>query len=199
MRVLVCDDHALLASSLALHLQGRGHVTTVVTHPADAVTALRSTSYDVCLLHLRFGRDPLAGLTALAAVREAAPATAVVLLSAAVDEGVARAALLAGAHGVASKALSLSAIEKVVSDAGAGLLPTQLHPSAEVSSGRVTRREREVLDLVARGMTSDEIAAALGISPHTVRSHVEGARSKLAARNRLEAVAATTWSVGAEA
>ena len=199
MRVLICDDHALLASSLALHLQGRGHATTVVTHPGDAVAALASVRYEVCLLDLRFGHDPLAGLTALASLREASPETAVVLLSAVVDDGIARAALLAGAQGVASKSMSLATIERLVTDAGAGLLPAQLRPSAEVSPGRITKREREVLDLVGLGLTSDEIGSALGLSAHTVRSHVEAARGKLAARNRLAAVAATTWSASADA
>src|SRR4051794_26752200 len=105
---LLCDDHAPLARSPALHLQGRGHATTVVTHPADAVAALRSARHEVCLLDLRFGPDPLAGLTALASVREASPDTAVVLLSAVVDDGIARAALLSGAQGVASKSMSLA-------------------------------------------------------------------------------------------
>jgi DNA-binding CsgD family transcriptional regulator len=62
----------------------------------------------------------------------------------------------------------------------------------------VTKREREVLDLIARGLTSGEIANTLRISTHTVRSHLQSARAKLAARNRLEAVAATTWSLSAE-
>jgi DNA-binding NarL/FixJ family response regulator len=199
MRVLVCDDHALLASSLALHLQRHRHQTTVATHPADAAAALRSAHFDVCLLDLRFGHDPIAGLTALPSLREASPGTAVIVLSAVRDAGVARAALHAGAQAVADKGMSLSAVERLVAEAGAGLLPAQLRPSADVSSGRITKREREVLDLVGRGLRSDEIGCALGISAHTVRSHVEAARGKLAARNRLEAVAAMTWSGSAEA
>lgn len=194
MRVLVCDDHVLLASSLALHLRRRGHESTVVTHPADALPVLRSQRFDVCLLDLRFGQDPLAGLASIPSFRQASPGTALVVLSAGRDEDVARAALHAGASAVAHKSMSLSDVERLVAQAGAGLLPAQLRPTAEVCSGRITRREREVLDLVARGLTSDEIGWDLGISAHTVRSHVEAARTKLAARNRLEAVAATTWS-----
>ncbi|MEQ1571323.1 MAG: helix-turn-helix transcriptional regulator [Myxococcota bacterium] len=57
------------------------------------------------------------------------------------------------------------------------------------SAGRLTAREREVLELVAQGYETDEIAALLGVTGTTVRTHVERSRGKLGARTRAEAVA----------
>lgn len=54
-------------------------------------------------------------------------------------------------------------------------------------AGRLTRREREVLLLVARGMTTREIAQLLHLSPHTVREYIDGGVAKLGARNRVAA------------
>ncbi|MCW2674445.1 MAG: two component transcriptional regulator, LuxR family [Frankiales bacterium] len=198
VRVLVCDDHAMLAASLAVHLQERGTKAAVVTRPADAVSALKASVYDVCLLGLRLGPDPAMGMTAVSAVCEASPATAVVLLTSAMTEGVRTAALRSGAHCVADKSMSLVTLDKVVHDAGNARLQAPATGCTIPARSRVTKREREVLDLIARGLTSDETGTALGISTHTVRSHLQSARTKLAARNRLEAVAATTWSPSAE-
>ena len=198
VRVLVCDAHAMLAGSMATHLRERGITATVATHPADAVTALRAAGYDVCLLGLRLGPDPLMGMRAISAVCEASPTTAIVLLTSAMTESIRTAALRLGAHCVADKGMSLALLDKLVLDAANARHHAQTTGCTIPARSRVTKREREVLDLIARGLTSDEIGTALGISTHTVRSHLQSARAKLAARNRLEAVAATTWSLSAE-
>jgi DNA-binding NarL/FixJ family response regulator len=195
VRVLVCDDHAMLAASLAVHLRDRGHTVRVVTRPPDAVAALTACSYDVCLLGLRLSPDPLIGMSTVAAVREASPASAIVLLTSAVTPRIRTAALRSGAHRVADKGVSLGSLDKLLAEAGDARRQAPPPGCAIPSRGRVTKREREVLDLIARGLTSGEIASTLRISTHTVRSHLQSARAKLAARNRLEAVAATTWSL----
>ena len=61
-------------------------------------------------------------------------------------------------------------------------------PTASTAATALSPREREVLDLIAGGSTNREIAAALHLSPHTIKEHTSGLYRKLGARNRAEAV-----------
>jgi DNA-binding NarL/FixJ family response regulator len=69
-----------------------------------------------------------------------------------------------------------------------GLGMTAFPPKAEQPAPLLTEREREVLDLIARGSTNREIAQTLYLSPHTVKEHTSVLYRKLRARNRAEAV-----------
>ncbi|MCU1602187.1 MAG: response regulator containing a CheY-like receiver domain and an DNA-binding domain [Frankiales bacterium] len=196
MRVLVCDDHAMLAACLAHHFQERGHTARVSSHPSEALSALRASPFDLCLLDARFGDDLLAGVTAISAIRVVAPRTTIVVLSGAVTEAVAQLALVAGARAVADKSLSLAALDQLVSEVVTTPRPAAARRDARPTA--LTHRERELLELVGNGLSSREIGAELGISPHTVRSHLESARRKLDARNQVEALTASTWADAAE-
>lgn len=193
VRFLVCDDHRLLAASLAHHLTSRGHTARCVAHPSQVVPALTAEPVQVLLLDLRYGDEPLGGLHALPAVRKAAPSTTIILMSASPSHQVREAALAAGADLVLDKGQSLMALDRLIVDAVRAAVPRRPAGSAVRAPGRLTRREREVLGLAATGLANHEIATELSISVHTVRSHVQAARAKLVARSRLEAVA--TWSL----
>jgi two-component system response regulator DesR len=65
---------------------------------------------------------------------------------------------------------------------------TVFQPQAEDAAASLSPREREVLDLIARGSTNREIAAALHLSPHTIHEHTSTLYRKLGARNRADAV-----------
>jgi two-component system nitrate/nitrite response regulator NarL len=194
VHVLICDDHALLADSLAQHLRSRGHTATAVSTAAAALAALRAERTDVCVLDLWLEDDPRGGLSSIPLAREASPGTAVVLLSAALAPADADAALAAGAHAAADKSISLAALERIITLAARDRRrTTRGRGQRALGPDAVTQREREVLKLVAEGLSNREVGDALGISVHTVRSHLQSARRKLSAHNRVQVVAGT-WS-----
>jgi two-component system response regulator DesR len=69
-----------------------------------------------------------------------------------------------------------------------GLGMTVFQPQSDGETAALSSREREVLDLIARGSTNREIAAALHLSPHTIHEHTSSLYRKLGARNRADAV-----------
>jgi DNA-binding NarL/FixJ family response regulator len=195
VRFLICDDHHLLAASLAHHLRSHGHTARCVAHPSEVIPAITAEPVNVLLIDLRYDDDPLGGLHALPAVRKAAASITIVLLSASPTQPVRQAALQAGADIVLDKGESLVTLDRLVTDAVRTAVPRRPSRSSLQPLGRLTRREREVLGLAATGLANHEIAEQLSISVHTVRSHVQSARAKLVVRSRLEAVTAATWSV----
>jgi two-component system nitrate/nitrite response regulator NarL len=194
VKVVICDDHRLLAEALAHRLRSRGHEVAVVLSPSDAhaqmqIAAKHGRPFTLCLMDLRFPDDSHAGLHALPGLRVASPETVLMLLSSALDERTAHDALAAGAHVVARKDISLAALETAVADAedGHALAPFELVRTGK--AGHLTPREREVLALVARGMSTVEIGTSLGLAASTVRGHVEAVLTKLDVTSRLHAVA----------
>lgn len=187
MRILVCDDHALLAEALASRLRTRGHEVRVEVTPEDAVAAAAADQPDLCLMDLRFPGRPLGGLQAIPDLRTESPETAVLLLSAAADAKTARAALTAGAHGVAGKDIALPALERAVEQIALGRVVASEELTAGSGRASLTDRERQVIDLVAAGRSTAQIATDLTISAATVRGHVEAILGKLGVHSRLHA------------
>jgi DNA-binding NarL/FixJ family response regulator len=116
-------------------------------------------------------------------IRRESPSTAVLLMS---EEGMisARAARSVGAYGAIPKDWSIHDIVGAVRMVGLGM--TLFPPDAQ-PIGLLSAREFQVLELIAKGATNREIAAALYISPHTVKDHTSSVYRKMHARNRAEA------------
>lgn len=124
---------------------------------------------------------------------------AVVVLTAGSAEHVMVAAIEAGVSGFVSKASGLAELTSAVRAAAAGeavvspQMLSRLLPRLQRNSGALrvtlTEREREVLDLVAEGLTNAVIAERLIVSVHTVRNHVANLSAKLGANSKLEALA----------
>jgi two-component system response regulator DesR len=136
----------------------------------------------------------LSGAEVCAELAERAVRTGVLLYTAEVDHETIRAGLEAGARGVVLKAGPGDDLPRAVRAVAGGA--TYIEPTlagALVGGGRklgvLTNREREVLQLIANGITTHGVAHELGLSPNTVRSYVESATSKLGARGRSHAVA----------
>jgi two-component system nitrate/nitrite response regulator NarL len=187
MRILLCDDHSLLAESLAVRLRARGHEVRVESTPEGAVEAAAADAPDLCLMDLRFPGRPRGGLDAVPELRRRAASTALILLSGAINPDIARTAVAAGAHGVASKDISLPALESTVAHIAAGRVVAS--PDVAPPAGRelLTPREREIVDLIAAGRSTTQIAVLLDISVNTVRGHVESAMTKLGVHSRVDA------------
>lgn len=196
--VVVADDHPIVISGMRLLLSGSRFFELVGEARTGAEAILRCEQYrpDALLLDLRLPDLPAA--TICTRIKERHPDTAIVILTAHPEELAVRGCLKAGASACLFKDVNeqnlLAALMQVVHGravidpriAGA-MLPRR---GAAATDGALTAREHEVLLLIARGMTTQEIADEIGLSPNTVKSHSRALFTKLDAHNRVQALAA---------
>ncbi|MCB8906648.1 MULTISPECIES: response regulator transcription factor [unclassified Streptomyces] len=213
IRVLLADDQALLRSAFKVLVNSEPDMEVVgeAADGAQAVALARSERADVVLMDIRMpGTDGLAATRMITADPELSDVRIVMLTTFEVDEYVVQ-SLRAGASGFLGKGAEpeelLGAIriahagEALLSPAATkGLIATFLAqgPGTDAvgDGGRgrterlaaLTAREREVLVLVAGGLSNDEIAERLDVSPLTVKTHVNRAMAKLGARDRAQLV-----------
>lgn len=193
IRVLLVEDHPIARLGLAGVLASSPALALVAeaTTGKEALQATVEHAPDVCLLDLGLpDRDGLEVLADLVRVRPS-PAMAIVIVSSTDSSDSVRRALESGARSYVFKTASpetiIETIVRVHEARGRTVdLPTEVASRLrdEVS---LSPREREVLRHITRGATNPEIAAALGISETTIRTHVVHILNKLGARDRTEA------------
>lgn len=198
IRVLIVDDHEVLAASLAMVLDAEDDITTagVATTLEQARALVDTTRPDVVLLDHRMPDGD--GVATIPDLRAVHPSIGVVVLTASAADHVLLAAIDAGASGFLSKTRSLAEVTAAVRAAAAGesvispeLLARLLPRFGRVkvhSADELTDREREVLALVAEGLSNAAIAERLVVSVHTVRNHIASLSAKLGAHSKLEAL-----------
>ncbi|HEU4396562.1 MAG TPA: response regulator transcription factor [Actinomycetota bacterium] len=206
IRVLVVDDQGLVRAGFRMILEAQPDIEVVgeAADGLDAVAAARRLRPDVVLMDIRMPRlDGLEATRRLAGPGVADPVRVLMLTTFDLDEYVFE-ALRAGASGFLLKDLpreDLVAAVRVVA-AGDALLAPQVtrrlieefarRPApADPAPGAIdalTARERETLGLLARGLSNAEMAAALYVSEHTVKTHVGNVLAKLGLRDRIHAV-----------
>ncbi|GAA2140353.1 response regulator transcription factor [Nocardioides koreensis] len=197
-RVLIVDDHEVLASSLSRVLDDEPDLVSVgIAGTLERARAMiRTTAPDVVLLDHRLPDGD--GVDAIAELRALRPSMKVVVLTATASDHVLVSAVEAGASGFVSKSRSLGELTSAVRAAASGeavispemlarLLP-RLHRSGRPGPTDLTEREREVLGLLAEGLSNAAIAEQLVVSVHTVRNHVANLSAKLGAHSKLEAL-----------
>jgi DNA-binding NarL/FixJ family response regulator len=198
VRVLIVDDHDVLGSALAHALGDQDDIIAVgvAGSLARAKELIPTTAPDVILLDHRLPDGN--GVDAIGDLRALRPSVAVVVLTASPAEQVMLGAIQAGASGFLSKTRSLAEVTGAVRAAAAGeavispellaRLRPRMQRGSTTSQTTLTEREREVLGLLAEGLTNAAIAARLVVSVHTVRNHVANLSAKLGARSKLEAL-----------
>jgi len=199
IRVLVVARSELERAGLEALLASRGHVAVGGGSASlpDARHQVEETSPQVVLVLVERGADP----PRLALPPDAAArAPALVLLGEALPRGWAVRAVRAGARAVLPRTASADAIVAAVEAAAAGLVVLPGDALAEVPQGTAARaaaspealtvREAQILALLAEGLVNKQIAARLGISRHTVKTHLAALFHKLGVSTRAEAVAA---------
>jgi two-component system nitrate/nitrite response regulator NarL len=194
VKVLLCDDHQLFSEALATVLRRRGDAVVVTSAPEQALTAAVEQEPDVCLMDRRFGAGE-DGIEAARALAAASPTTRVIMLTGHADPAGVRAAFEAGVRGFLLKDEGLAGILEAVDEVAAGSLTVDaelLRPVPVPGSpllSRLTPREQEVLERIVAGESAHEMAAGLGVSYSTARTHTHSVLTKLGVRSRLQAAA----------
>jgi len=185
LRILVVDDHEVVQWGFRLLFAQLPWVERCIGARTGAQALSLCARYEPHVTLLDLFLQGESGPEICARLRAQAPAPRVILMSGAGSIS-ARAARAAGAAAFVSKERSANEIVHVVQIVGeGGDFFDEEGPSKEVP---LSAREREVLAHIARGQTNREIAAALYLSPHTVKEHTSTIYRKLGARNRAEAV-----------
>jgi DNA-binding NarL/FixJ family response regulator len=203
VRVVLADDHALARAGIRALLEGEHHIS-VVGEAADgeaAVAVTREHRPDLALVDVG-----LPGLDVVETTRRvlAEPGTPVLLLTDSEDDERNLAALRAGANGLLLKdahPVELVRAVDIVAGGDALLSPSltrrviaefaarpRRRRATDGQAGDLTAREAEVVGLVALGLSNDEIAQRLVVSPATARTHVSRAMGKVRARDRAQLV-----------
>jgi DNA-binding NarL/FixJ family response regulator len=197
---LIVDDHRLFAEAIGQSLSARGVADVeVVPTGRDARIAVRRRCPDVVLVDIGLPDDH--GIALGRDIMQEFPGVKVVALTALEDPRSVQDALRSGFNGYLTKnsepAQFRRALESIAD--GQTVFPHRLgkqaghsnghHSHDELLADQLTAREIEVLQLLAEGASSREMAERLSVSPNTVRTHVQGILSKLQVHSRLEAAA----------
>lgn len=201
LRVLIADDQPLMRAGFRAVLEATGEIEVVAeaSDGVEAVRAARQTRPDVVLMDIR-----MPNLDGIQAIEQLPGQRVLVLTTFGLDDYIIE-ALRAGASGFITKdvpaeeliravrviaggdALLTPAVTRQLLDRVARRLPAPVtHGPGELAE--LTEREREVLELLARGMSNAEIAAALFVGEATVKTHVSNVLMKLGLRDRVQAV-----------
>jgi DNA-binding NarL/FixJ family response regulator len=191
---LIVDDHEVVREGLRLSLSRAPHIRVIgeASDGAGAVALVERRRPQVVIMDVRMpGMD---GLEATKQIKEKVPDTAVLIFTAYSERSLLGRGLESGAKGYILKeaphATLLRAIEKVAggeSFVDPALMPTFL--TGKEQNDMLTAREREILQLLADGMSNADVAGRLFISQETVKSHVRHILAKLEADTRTHAVA----------
>lgn len=200
MRLILCDDHLVLAEALAAALTARGHqVLAVTSTPDTAVEAVRTHEPDICLLDLSF-HGQRSGLDAARAISGLHIHTKVVVLSGISDPDALCEAIELPIAGFIRKDQNVDEMARAldVIAAGGTLIAPTLRRSAPSRRTRarppdpmdeLTAREREVVGRIVNGESTKHMAEAMSITPDTVRSYVKNVLAKLGVHSRLQVAA----------
>jgi DNA-binding NarL/FixJ family response regulator len=197
IRIIVADDHPLYLEGVVHALQSADTIVVVgqATDAAGAVALAQEHMPDLALLDVTM---PGGGLRATREITTVCPATKVVMLTASDDEDTLLAALKAGASGYVVKGVSARDLVGVLRSIAAGAV--YVAPALagrillELTKGRtsnplddLTAREHAVLELVATGLSNQEIGQRLDLAEKTIKHYMTNILAKLHVRSRVEA------------
>jgi DNA-binding NarL/FixJ family response regulator len=192
---LVADDHPAMIEAVCDVLEDAGiEVIGRARDGEEALQKLETRKPRVALIDLRMPR--LSGIELTRRAARSSPDTAIILYTAHGERALLTEALDAGARGFLLKEAPLSDLVRAVEMVSSGM--TYVDPGlagilassdSAAAATKLTQRERDVLRLLADGLTNEEIGKRLFISPETVRTHVRKAMDKLNADTRTQAVA----------
>jgi DNA-binding NarL/FixJ family response regulator len=206
IRVVLADDEQLLRVGFRMILDAHGdfEVVAEAANGREAVAAAATHHPDVVVMDVRM--PELDGIAATELISAQQPAVRVLILTTFDLDEYAFAGLRAGASGfllknappdelvaairtvAAGDAVVAPRVTRRLLDTFARHMPTATQAARDERLSRLTAREREVLQAIALGQSNLEIAASLGLSEATVKSHVSRILAKLGLRDRVQAV-----------
>jgi PAS domain S-box-containing protein len=191
---VLADDHPAVLDSVSRFLEAKDVAVAQARDGEEALATIRATQPDVAIVDIAM--SPLSGIDVARQVPDISPRTKVILYTGHNDRGLLDRGLEAGARGFVLKEGALESLAdavRAVAEGGTwvdpGLATAVASPETVSTLPPLTPREREILSLVANGLTNEKVATTLEISPETVQSHVRHAMVKLEADTRTEAVA----------
>lgn len=216
MNVLLADDHRLLLEGLNNLLTAQGIRVVGMAHDGlEAVALARALEPDVILMDVRMPRCD--GLEATRRIKAEMPEAVIVMLTTSADDQDLFEAVKSGAFGYLLKSMDAEELVDCLEQAQQGVPPfspglaTKLlgefarlstssardvnslqagaEPASLADSTRLTRRQREVLTLVAQGLAYKEVGARLGLSPRTVKYHMAEIMRQLHLEHRAQVLA----------
>ena len=200
IRTLIVDDHPVTRDGLrsALELNDEVVIVGEAASGEEAVERVAETHPDIVFMDVRM--PGMNGIEATRKIRQATPSTRVILFTVDESRSSISDAIQAGVSGYLLKDSSADELVDAARKAMEG--KAVIHPQltrafieeVQLTDDRpdakpLSRREKEILQKVAFGATTREVAMDLGISPHTVKTHLERIFEKLGANDRAQAVA----------
>lgn len=195
VRVLIADDHEVVREGLRMVLKRDPEIDLVgeASNGEEALLLARELGPDVVLMDLLMPR--MDGVAATEKIRAEMPEVEVLALTSVLQAGTVSGAVRAGAIGYLLKDTKPADLRRAIKEAAAGRV--QLAPEAAArlmrelrapeSPGKLTDRESEVLMLVARGRTNEQISGELFVSEQTTKAHVSSILKKLGVKSRTQA------------
>ena len=197
MKALIADDHNLIREGIKLVLNRlMGSVDIMEADNFDDTHNIVTANTDLDLIVMDLFMPGMSGTQGVSIVRNTAPVSPIIVLSMSEDTNHMREALNYGANGYipkSSKSSILTNAINLVLGGGIYIPPEMLDTLSDTGSNddkkpQLTKRQTEVLNLIAQGRTNKEIARILDISDATVKSHTMTIFRQLGAENRTQAV-----------
>ncbi|HEY0068611.1 MAG TPA: response regulator transcription factor [Chloroflexia bacterium] len=203
IRVLVVDDQPVFAELMGFKLDTQPDIKVVGTAftGEDGLKLALETPHDVLLVD--YHMPGLTGLEVIQGLKAEGMNTTVVVLTADTDEAIMAEAIAAGAAGYITKQQALNEVVQAVRTASEGepVVPAFMIPrilshfhkqqqreqQAEQLREKLSAREIQILDQLARGASNDEISETFVLSPNTVRTHIQNVLKKMGVHSKLQA------------
>jgi DNA-binding NarL/FixJ family response regulator len=195
LRLVLIEDHQALREGLELLLDREGLVVVGTAGTArEGRELVERLNPDVAVIDIRLGED--SGIKLTAELVDAQPDRRIVLYTGSNDVDMLISGLDSGARGYALKDGTPTELKTAVTTVAEGgtYVDPRLHPAllsrkATQTQRVLSKREREIMDLLAQGLTGEQVAERLFLSPETIKTHIRNAMSKLEANTRVHAIA----------
>lgn len=197
IRVMIVDDHSVVRSGLGAFLMVVNDLELVseASSGEDAIQKAAEIQPDVILMDLKM--PGMGGVAAIRAIKHNEPKIKIIALTSYIDDGLVQGALQAGANGYLMKNVQTEELANAIRSAAVGRMTLSPEASEVLSESSeypvipaedLTDRERDVLRLLIDGLSNNEIAERLIISPSTVKYHIGNIYTKLGVDSRVAAV-----------
>lgn len=197
IKVMIVDDHTVVRSGLGAFLMAIEDLELVGEAGSGEEAVEKASEYqpDVILMDLKM--QGMGGVAAIRTIKHNEPKIKIIALTSYIDDGLVQGALQAGANGYLMKNVQADEMANAIRSAAVGRLTLSPEASEALSESSefpvfpaedLTDRERDVLKLLTEGLSNNEIAERLIISPSTVKYHIGNIYTKLGVDSRVAAV-----------